>query len=155
MSGKENVGHQSNMLASGTAKQVAHDNGVAADSSGSAKQIVPSDVGTVNGNVPGVISTKKAKAEAEEEEFPDDIQEAGGGEDDMYGDSLDSGWIGTLKGMKLIREAECLVACALLRRDNVSQPCVWRGVLADALPATVEAPVDAEMLTKFFLRCHL
>jgi hypothetical protein len=44
------------------------------------------------------------------------------------------------------------VACALLRRDNLTQPCVWHGVLADVLadvlPAAAEDPADADIYSK-------
>jgi len=91
-------------------------------------------------------SPQKVPVAATEEEFPDDIQEAGA--DDLYGDALDSGWMSGLKGAKLIREAECLISCALLRRDSIAQPCTWVGVFADTLPAAAEDAADGDFYSK-------
>ena len=95
-----------------------------------------------NATSSAISSATPKKGVVAEEDFPDDIHEAGGDADDMYGDALDSGWMAGLNGMRLIREAECLISCALLRRDNISQPCKWHGVFADALSAATEEATD-------------
>ena len=71
-----------------------------------------------------------------EEEWPDDIVEsaaAGHGDDDMYGDMLESGWIGGLWGVGLLKEAESRLASIFLLRSHVEQDCIWTSVLADFL----------------------
>ena len=80
--------------------------------------------------------TSSAAIGEEEDEFAD-LEEAtkGGDDDGMYGDTLDSAWLIGLKGVKLIREAESLIACILLRRNNPSQPALWHSFVGDLVPA--------------------
>ena len=61
------------------------------------------------------------------EDWPSDIEE-GGGDEGMYGTELDSGWIGDMKGQRLLVEVETLILNTFLRRDAVDRACVWRSI---------------------------
>jgi len=67
-------------------------------------------------------------AEDDDNEWPEDLQAATGGGDDAYGDQLDSGWMSGIRSQRLVREAELLVCCAMLKREDPERPCQWRDV---------------------------
>ena len=95
-----------------------------------------------------IPSQQQGQQSEEDEDFLNDNQNGDGNNDDMYGGALESGWLNGLKGQKLIREAECLISTTLLRRDAISQPCLWHSILDDLLPSIMEPSLDTSLYDK-------